>query len=88
MKALPWPVGRYRRILPPLTTNQNAGFVTVPSEKKNSKYLRFTVKIIFSSIYLNEKTVFIAYQLRIQTKSVVRWLGYCTCGKYDFFLRR
>ena len=34
MKALPWPVGRYRRILPLLTTNQNAGFVTVPSEKK------------------------------------------------------
>ena len=33
-KALPWPVGRYRRILPVLTTNQNAGFVTVPSEKK------------------------------------------------------
>ena len=35
-KALPWPVhvGRYRRILPALTTNQNAGFVTVPSEKK------------------------------------------------------
>ena len=27
-------VGRYRRILPALTTNQNAGFVTVPSEKK------------------------------------------------------
>ena len=35
--ALPWPVhvGRYRRILPALTTNQNAGFVTVPSEKKD-----------------------------------------------------
>ena len=33
-KALPWPVGRYRRILPALTTNQNAGFVTVPSENK------------------------------------------------------
>ena len=33
-KALPWPVGRYRRILPALTTNQKAGFVTVPSEKK------------------------------------------------------
>ena len=30
----PWPVGRYRRILPALTTNKNAGFVTVPSEKK------------------------------------------------------
>ena len=27
-----WP--RYRRILPALTTNQNAGFVTVPSENK------------------------------------------------------
>ena len=33
-KALPWPVGRYRRILPTLTTNQNAGFVTVRNEKK------------------------------------------------------
>ena len=36
--ALPWPVGRYRRILPALTTNQNAGFVTVPSEKKINIY--------------------------------------------------
>ena len=27
-------LGRYRRILPSLTTNQNVGFVTVPSEKK------------------------------------------------------
>ena len=34
-KVLPWPVGRYRRILPALTTNQNAGFVTVPSKKDN-----------------------------------------------------
>ena len=34
MKALPLPVGRYRRILPALTTNQNAGFVTMPSENK------------------------------------------------------
>ena len=33
-KALQWPVGRYRKILPAITTNQNAGFVTVPSEKK------------------------------------------------------
>ena len=33
-KVLPWPVGRYRKILPALTTNQNAGFVTVPSAKK------------------------------------------------------
>ena len=33
-KRQPWPVGRYRRILPALTTNQNAGFVTVPSENK------------------------------------------------------
>ena len=33
-KALPWPVDRYRRILPALTTSQNAGFVTVPYEKK------------------------------------------------------
>ena len=38
MKALPWPVGRYRRILPALTTNQNAGFVTVPSEKNDNMY--------------------------------------------------
>ena len=38
MKALPWPVGRYRRILTALTTNQNAGFVTVPSEKKISLF--------------------------------------------------
>ena len=34
MKALLWPVGRYRRILPALTTNQNAGFVTMPFENK------------------------------------------------------
>ena len=41
-KALPWPVGRYRRILTALTTNQNAGFVTVPSEKKkNNKIMYF-----------------------------------------------
>ena len=46
MKALPWPVGRYRRILPALTTNQNAGFVTVPSEKKNNNiYLIVLVEI-------------------------------------------
>ena len=38
MKALPWPVGRYRRILPALTTNQNAEFVTVPSENKINHY--------------------------------------------------
>ena len=38
-KALPWPVGSYRRILPALTTNQNAGFVTVPSENKIILYL-------------------------------------------------
>ena len=38
-KALPWPVGRYRRILPALTTNQNAGFVTVPSENKINKVI-------------------------------------------------
>ncbi len=33
-KVLPWPVGRDRRILPMLRTNQIAGFVTVPSWKK------------------------------------------------------
>ena len=33
-KALPLPVGRYRRILPALRTNQIAGSVTVPSWKK------------------------------------------------------
>ena len=37
-KALPWSVGRYRRNLPALTTNQNAGFVTVPSEKKIKRF--------------------------------------------------
>ena len=39
MEALPWPVGGYRRILPALTTNQNAGFITVPSEKKIIIYM-------------------------------------------------
>ena len=38
-EALPWPVGRYRRILPALTANQNAGFVTVPSENKIKIYM-------------------------------------------------
>ena len=33
-KALPWPVGKYRIILPALTANQNARFITVPSEKR------------------------------------------------------
>ena len=35
-KVLPWPVGRDRKILTGLRTNQIAGFVTVPSEKKIS----------------------------------------------------
>ena len=43
-KALPWPVGRYRRILPALTTNQNAGFVTVPSEKKIKLFIFYFYK--------------------------------------------
>ena len=43
-KALPWPVGRYRRILPALTTNQNAGFVTVPSEKKINEFTSYVIK--------------------------------------------
>ena len=33
-KALPWPVGRDRKIPTGLRTNQIAGFVTVPSKKK------------------------------------------------------
>ena len=33
-KALPWPVGRDRKILTGLGTNQIARFVTVPSQKK------------------------------------------------------
>ena len=46
MKALPWPVGIYRRILPALTTNQNAGFVTVPPEK-NIKTDMCKIKKVF-----------------------------------------
>ena len=33
-------MGRYRRILPALTTNQNAGFVTVPSENKINQFMQ------------------------------------------------
>ena len=51
-KALPWPVGRYRRILPALTTNQNAGFVTVPSENKIKDNLPVNVELYDMWFYL------------------------------------
>ena len=64
-KALPWPVGRYRKILPALRTNQIAGFVTVPSEKKiilvmyqtlnsENENLIFEVVFLFFTFYRGE----------------------------------
>ena len=54
MKALPWPVGRYRRILPALTANQNAGFVTVPSENKIILHIkRKYFKLLFIIVQTN-----------------------------------
>ena len=47
-KALPWPVGRYRRILPALITNQNAGFVTVPSENKIITFMPLALLLALS----------------------------------------
>ena len=42
------PVGRDREIWTALRTHQSTGFVTVPSEKKNSPYSR--CEVIFPSL--------------------------------------
>ena len=47
-KALPWPVGRDRKILTGLRTNQIAGFITVPSEKK---YIILLLDVFFFSSF-------------------------------------
>ena len=56
-KALPWPVGRYRRILPALTTTQNAGFVTVPSENKMNDFYYNLWKLLIEK-YSSREAIF------------------------------
>ena len=70
-KALPWPVGRYRRILPALTTNQNAGFVTVPSENKIMCFM-----LAHASCYFNSLSLFYV------ARDVYATVGNLNCNLY------
>ena len=65
------PVGRYRRILPALTTNQNAGFVTVPSKKKKIKnFINQIVNLLL--YYTSYKLYNVMYMVNIHVTYTIQ----------------